>query len=241
MSAPAPRILRRREVDLRPGERLVQPRAVGTLVLALTCFALAGLVAWRYRAGALHGGWAVVLGSICALLGGGFLQGWRLSLRADAWLLAVGPERVLVSLRSHLRDRRGDDDPQILELPVAHVESVRRTRVRRARSARTNSGVDYSYSTWLDFRTRGLDLGPLREVLAAEAAHRPHGSAAGREHARVEGETLHVKLGSTRPAGDAVLYLLGEYVVLEPDVSEEVDRTGRRTRKVRGRQSSAGT
>ncbi|HEX6038604.1 hypothetical protein [Longimicrobium sp.] len=220
----APRILRRAELDLRPDERLVWSRATGTLVIAMICFALAGLAAWRYAAGTLSLGWTVA-GGFCGLFGVGLVLGWRSSLRPEAWLLSVGPERILISIRPYLSDKLTAGDPHILELPVSAIASVRQSTNRRMHQARGESGISYTYVAYLDFRTRGLDLEPLRQQLARE--WKPRGTD-GNEHVLVEDTMVRVRLGSTRPEAQEVAYMLGEYLVLEPDVSETGSRKPRR-------------
>lgn len=228
-----PRILRRAEAEFRPGEHAVRPRATGSLLLAITFLALAGWVAWKYWTGTMHWGWAAAGGTVSLLLGAGILQGWRDSLRPAAWQMAIGPERILVPLRSYLNGRLLDDDPQILELPLAHLASVRATDLRLARDAPTERGVEHRYLHCLDFRTRGMDLGPLKEAVAAEGNLRADGS---RLHVRVQvpdPDVVRVETGSNWERTTEMLRLLGEHLAVEEAVSEQVDTGGRRTRKLR--------
>ncbi len=227
-SAPAtpalavPRVLRRAELGLSRDERLVRENPTVALVLALVILALGGLAAWKYRAGALHWGWAASLGGFCALLGVALLWGWRLLLRPEAWVLAVGPERILVSLRSTRDERLTDDDPHILELPLAHVASARASTMRQRHQARGESHVSYTYTPYVDFRTQGLDLGPIKAMLVGD---RYYGlNSGGREHVVVEEPLVRVRLRGTKPDSTEVLYLVGEFLPLEPDVSETGDK-----------------
>lgn len=217
-----PRVLRRAELGLSPDERLVRENPTVALVHALIVLGLAGLAAWRYQAGTLHWGWAASLGGFCALLGLALVWGWRLLLRPEAWVLAVGPERVLVSLRSTRDERLTDDDPHILELPLAHVASARASTMRQRHQAKGESHVSHTYTPYVDFRTQGLDLGPIKAMLLGD---RYYGlQSGGREHVVVDEPLVRVRLRGTKPDSTEVLYLVGEFLPLEPDVSETGDK-----------------
>jgi hypothetical protein len=234
---PAPRILARAEAPLLPDDRIVRPLETRLLVVALVMFALAGLVAWRYQAGAMGWGWAALGAGFFALLGLTWVAMWISTLRQDAWLLAIGRERILVHLRSSRR--RPPGEPRLLELPWARIASVRLTRQKRSRPSPTGSGTVVRFHTFLDLRVRDLDLGPLREALAHE---RTLDRAAAYRDADpvmvVDDDVVRVEVasrnGSTRPGHAEVLRLLGERVPVEDEVSEHVETGGTRngTRRV---------
>jgi hypothetical protein len=234
---PAPRILPRAEARLLPHDRIVRPLGTRLLVVALVMFALAGLVAWRYQAGAMRWGWAALGTGLFAALGSAWVAMWISTLRRDAWLLAIGRERILVHLRSSRR--RPPGEPRLLELPWARIASVRLTRQKRSRPSPTGSGTVVRFHAFLDLRVRDLDLGPLREALARERSL--DGAAAYRDVDPVmvvDDDVVRVEVaskdGSTRPGHVEVLRLLGERVPVEEEVSEHVETGGTRngTRRV---------
>ena len=227
----APRILPRDVARLLPDDRIVRPLGTRLLVVALVMFALAGLVAWRYQAGAMRWGWAALGAGFFAVLGWAWVAMWIDTLRRDAWLLAVGGERILVHLRSSRR--RPPGEPQLLELPWAQVASVRLTRQKRSRPSPTGSGTVVRFHTFLDLRVRDLDLGPLREALARERALDKGAPYRDVDPVLVvDDDVVRVEMasrnGSTRPGHAEVLRLLGERVPVEEELSEHVETGGTR-------------
>jgi hypothetical protein len=224
VALPSPRFLRPSEAELRADERVVRPDAVFSLVLGLVLLGTAGWMGWKYWNGTIHWGWAAGVGAFCLLFGGGLLQGWRLSFRREAWVMAIGPERILVRVRSYLHEHLAADEPQIVELPVAHLASVRLRKWERQLPGKGRS-KNYKTATFLDFRTRGTALVPLSEVLSREYAPRPDGSSTP-PMVQVNGDVLSVQIGPLRPGHDQVLRLLGERVTREDDVEEVVETNG---------------
>jgi hypothetical protein len=228
---PAPRILRRWEAELRPEERLVMPRATGTLFVSILFAGLAGWMAWRGWTGAMHWGWAGPVGGLALLLAWGGVGSWRRSRRPEAWQMAIGPERILVPLRSYMHARlRVADDPQILELPLAHLVSARGTQLKRMRPRRGSQRPDYSYFNCVDLRTRGMDLGPLHEALAAEGELRPDGSRTNVTVRLAEDGVVRMETKASWDQTTALLRMVGERVPREEDIVEVVDLQGRLTR-----------
>ncbi|HYW13824.1 MAG TPA: hypothetical protein VE871_17810 [Longimicrobium sp.] len=225
VALPSPRFLRPSEAAIRGDERLVRPNAVFQLVFGIVLLGVAGWMGWRYREGTIHWGWAAGVGAFCLLFGVWMLQSWRLSLRPEAWLLAIGPERVLVRVRTYLNAHLTADEPQIVELPLAHLVSVRLRNYKRERGG-PSDGKNYKHTTYLDFRTRDTDLGPLGEALAREYAPRADGSSTP-PIVLMDGDMLSVVMEPTRPDRDEVLCLLGERMPREDTVSEVVDLGGR--------------
>jgi hypothetical protein len=220
---PAPRILHPREVELRPDERPVRWRATGWLVTAIVLVGAAGWLAWRGWTGAMHWGWAAGLAVASLLLAWTFVEGWYVSLQPGAWRLAIGPERILVPLHPYTHEHLKVDNRQILELPLAHIVSVRGTLLKRALS-RPGSKPSYEHVHCLDFQTRGMDLGPLQEALAGNGA---------RDKATVqiaEGEVVRFSTRSNWSKTTEMLRLAGERVPMEEDVLEVVDLRGHITR-----------
>ncbi|HST61435.1 MAG TPA: hypothetical protein VLK84_22205 [Longimicrobium sp.] len=224
VALPSPRFLRPSEAEIRADEQLVRPNAVFSLVLGLALLGTAGWMGWKYWAGTIHWGWAAGIGAFSLLFGGGLLQGWRLSFRREAWVMAIGPERILVRVRSYLHEHLTADDPQVVELPLAHLVSVRLRKVERQLPGKGRSR-NYKFATLLEFRTRGTALLPLGEALSQEYAPRPNGSVTP-PVVRVDGDVLTVEIGPIRPDRDEVLRLLGERMTREDDVEEVVEIGG---------------
>jgi hypothetical protein len=225
---PAPRILPPAEVELRPDERQVRSRANGWLLLGIFFLGLTGWLAWGGWTGTMPWGWAAVLGVISLALAGSLVEGWYASLQPGAWQMAIGPERILVPLRPYTHEHLKVDNRQILELPLAHLVSVRGTKLKRMR-ARHGSKPDYQHFHCLDFQTRGMDLGALQEVLAAEGTLNPDGSR-GNATVQVAAGLVRVTTKSSWSRTAAMLRVVGERVPVEGDVLEEVDIQGRNTR-----------
>lgn len=228
MIAPPPpplRLLRPDQAPLAVDDVLVRPRATPSLVVAIVFSAMAWLVAARYLEGKLPLVAAIFFGVAFALIARVGFTAWRRSLRRDAWLMAIGPRRVLIRFRSFLHTRFPAEDPQLVEIPIQAVAWVRRRRRHVTRpSGRATQHRRYTY---LDFHLHPADLEPLRQALAREAALKHRGG--GFDHQPVivtaEGE-IRVEMAyngaSTRPRSADVLRLLGARVPVEDEVEERI-------------------
>lgn len=228
MIAPPPpplRLLRPDEAPVAEDDVLVRPRATPSLVVAILMFALAGLVIYRHQTSDLPLGVAIFIGGFGGLVGWVGWRSWRKSLRPDAWLMAIGPARVLIRFRSFLNDRFPPGDPQIVELPLAAVAAVRRTRRHVTRpSGRSTQHRHYAY---LDFRLHPTDLEPLRQALAREGTLKRRGARFEHQPVIVTAEgAIRVEMAyngaSTRPRAADVLRLLGQRVRVEDEVNERI-------------------
>lgn len=224
---PAPRLLSRHEARPDPGDVLVRPRSSGYLVWGVLFLALAGWLGWLGYEGRMRWWLAALLGVLSVLIGSGSIQTWTKTLRRDNWLMAVGGVRVLIRFRSFLHDHFPAADPQVVELPLEHVVSVRQTRQKVTRPATKQSGVHHRHLTFLDIRTRGLNLSPLWNALARERTVRHLGNRRDHDPVLLVGDgIIRVEMVSgwaiARPRIDAVLRLLGRHAVVEEGASEEV-------------------
>lgn len=224
---PAPRLLYRDEARPDPGDVLVRPRSRGYLVWGVLFLALAGWLGWLGYEGRMRWWLASLLGVLSLLIGGGSIQTWTKTLRRDNWLMAIGGSRVLIRFRSFLHDHFPAEDPQVVELPLENVVSVRQTRQKVTRPATKQVGEQHRHLTFLDIRTRGLNLVPLWDALARERTVRHLGNR--RDHdpvLLVEDGIIRVEMvsgwGTARPRIDAVLRLLGRHAPVEEDASETV-------------------
>lgn len=227
---PAPRLLRDQEVPLGPDDRVVWQGITGHMVVAGLCLALAWWMWSEYQAGDLRWGYLAGFGGPAALLGIGAVAGAIEVLWRRAWLLVIGPEAVLVRFRA----RRGDlapGEPQIVELPIVHIDAAQQVTQTRAKPARHRSGREEHSVVYLDFRVHGMDLGALAEALERERAR--HGPSLGDrpDPVLVMGDVLRVQVGPTRPGHETVLRLVGARLPMEEDAAEEVWMGGPPVRK----------
>lgn len=224
---PAPRLLHDSDVQPGPDDRVVKRGIAGHLVVAALCFALAGWMAWRYQAGAMRWGYAAGIGGFAALFGCLVLAGAAELRRRDTWVMVIGPKRILVRYRTRRNQGLDPDKARIVELPLAYIQSVQPVRHKRARITRGSSGEDRQYSTFLDFRIRGLDLGPLADALKGERPPSHPGIRTARDPVQLLPEgVVRVTVGATRPAHDELLRLLGARLPLEAEVAERVGMGG---------------
>jgi hypothetical protein len=224
---PAPRLLARADARPDPGDVLVRPRAGSYLVGGVLFLALAGWLGLLGYEGRMRWWLALLLGVVSLLIAWSSLETWSKTLRRDNWVMAVGSTRVLIRFRSWMNAGLPAADPQAVELPVAHLVSARLTRQKRTRPAIKGRGASHRELTYLDLRTRGLDLAPLWNALVRERTP-PHAGTR-RDHDPVQlpgDDVVRVELVSThartRPAAAEVLRLLGRHVPVEDDASEEV-------------------
>jgi hypothetical protein len=179
----------------------------------------------------MHWGWAVLAGGVLGLLGAASLYFWLMTLRPGAWRMAVGDTRMLVRFRDYAAKRRGPGDAQIVELPYANVASVRQTAQTIASPVASGGKTSARGYTFLDIRTRGLDLSELRDALARERAMDPGAARHGPAPAALLNDgVLRVLMVSrdefTRPGIAEVVRLLGGHVAVEEDATEAVDAAG---------------
>lgn len=222
----APRLLSRAEARPDPGDALVRPRHRGYLVSAVVFAALTGWLGWLGYEGRMRWWLALLLGLVTALISRGALLTWIQTRRHDNWLMAIGGSRVMIRFRSFLHDHFPAEDPQVVELPLAHVVSVRQTRQKVTRPATKQLGAQHRHVTYLDIRTRGLNLAPLWDALVRERSVRHLGVRRDHDPVQLVGDgVVRVEMigrATTRPRIDEVLRLLGRQAVVEEGASEEV-------------------
>jgi hypothetical protein len=230
---PSPRLLRAGDVRLGPDDRVVLPGITGHVIVAATCFAVAGWMAWYHRGGEIGWGWMAAIGG-AVLLGCGSVAGMIEVLWKGEWLLAIGPEAILVRFHRRWDPQRPADEPQIVELPMEHVEAVQLVKMTRSWPGRGDQGTQHRTTACLDFRVPRMDLRPLAGVLERERKRRPHDASPypKPDPVRVMGENvLRVEVGDTRPGSDGVRRLLGAWLPMEEDVEELVSGSGPPVRK----------
>lgn len=162
MNAPPLRLLPLAEANPGPADVQVR-RATGRLMEASVFGAgLAGAIGWVAYMGALP--WLVggLAGGIAALGGGSAAARWRRARRPDAWLLAIGPARMLVNLDPE--HRTPGTVREAAAVPYTAVESVLLLHRRFLRPA---GNKRHTHHVLLEIRTRGEGVAePLRTALA---------------------------------------------------------------------------
>lgn len=170
------RLLRLDEAELRHTDAVFRSSPVPGFLTAL--------VLGGFGAGLLLAAAADALPWIAATLFGipSLLISWPFAVSAyratlpTGWTVAVGTDRVLVKLRSHLNLHFPADDAQVVELRADEIESVRRAEVRTTTPG-SEGGRSTSRQVSLEIRVRGVDLAPLRERLAHERGLKTGGTA----------------------------------------------------------------
>lgn len=226
MIAPPPpplRLLRPDEALPAADDVLVRPRATPSLVVAIVFSGLAWLVVSGWPEGKMPLAAALFFAAVFALVAGVGFTGWRRSLRRDAWMMAIGPRRVLIRFRSFLHVHFPADDPQLVEVPLQAVAWVRRTHQHITRPF--GRATQHRHYTYLDVHLHPADLEPLRRALAREATLKHRGTRFDHQPVIVTVEgAIRVELAyngaSTRPRAADVLRLLGERVPVQDAATE---------------------
>jgi hypothetical protein len=84
------------------------------------------------------------------------------------WLLAIGPDRVLIKFRSYLNPHLPEDDPQVVSLSFSEIEAAQITKetIKYYRSQGNSRTTEYQRHLDLHIKTESLE--PLRERLKYE-------------------------------------------------------------------------
>lgn len=110
-----------------------------------------------------------------AILGGGFLflisllffSIFKKSLATTNWIMAVGPNEVLIKFRSYLNAHFPKTDPQVVQLLPSELQWARITKQRITAPGSDNGNVT-SFHTFVDLSVRAGDLSPLQDRLKYE-------------------------------------------------------------------------
>lgn len=232
MNAPAPPPLRLLSLDdagIGPDDVIVRPQSSTMLLVAVMALGMAGWSAWSAAQGGLHWFWAALIVLALGWTARMSFRRWRRTQSPGVWQMAIGPDRVLVRFRGVMGTGLPSSDVQVIEVPLASLESVRRMRrTVQQKSGDERQRLSYEY---LDLRVKGRDLRPLQAVLAAEQWD------AARSWFRQRDPTVAVTCdgvlrvettfqgSATKPTLDEILRLLGKHVPREEDARENLDLT----------------
>jgi hypothetical protein len=161
-------LLKLQDVQLTVQDRIFKESALLTFFAAVVFAGLAVAMSVWNRFGDLPFFFVVV--------SGGFLASFSLicfgcfakTLAPTNWLLAVGPDRMMIKFRSYLNPQLPADDPQVILLPFSEVEAAQITKQKITCEAARSEGPTTEHHTYLDLLIRGQDLQPLRESLKYE-------------------------------------------------------------------------
>jgi len=96
-----------------------------------------------------------------------FFSIFKKSLAPTNWILAIGPDRVLVKFRSYLNAHFPSTDPQVVQFHPSELRSARITK-QRITAPGSNRGNVTSFHTFLDLHVSAAELAPLQERLKYE-------------------------------------------------------------------------
>ncbi|HEX8832428.1 MAG TPA: hypothetical protein VF705_14735 [Longimicrobium sp.] len=144
------------------------------------------------------------------------------------WVLAIDGRRVLVHFRPCVNTTFPATDPQVLEIPLGEIASVRRTTLMLTERVR-NTTITRP-DEFLTFRVKDADLAGVRERLCYERGYRGHGltvcdhpvAAVGADGVRVNWRGTSAWL---RPTADEALRMLAPHVPVEPGEVLAIDLT----------------
>jgi hypothetical protein len=125
-----------------------------------------GAFCW-YRFGDLPLLVTIFSGGFLGLISLLFFSIFKKSLAPTNWILAVGPDRILIKFRSYLNAHFPSTDPQVAQF---HPSELRSAGITKQRITAPGSGNGYvtSFHTFLDLHVSGAVLSPLQERLKYE-------------------------------------------------------------------------
>jgi len=161
-------LLNLKDVQLTVQERIFKESALVQFLAGLigVGFVVAMFLGYRYEKLPFY---VFVLSSIVPVLFSAIC--FRHCAKATAsnnWLLAIGPDRMLIKFRSYLNPHLPADDPQVVSLPFSEIEAAQITKEKiRYYGSRENSKTT-EYQTHLDLHIKTESLQPLQERLKYE-------------------------------------------------------------------------
>jgi hypothetical protein len=156
-----------------------EQQALPPLFGALAFLAVSvGCIIGLFNADGLYQTIGLILGAALFLIGSLVaFSCFRKALLPTNWLVALGPDRMLIKFRSHLNTDLPSTDPQVAQLPLAGIKAARITRQQITEYTRPNLPRDKSHSSsslvFLDIFVAGVDLTALKQRLKYEHAVRP--------------------------------------------------------------------
>ncbi len=110
----------------------------------------------------------VVSGGFSALFSVVCFRCFAKTLAPTNWLVAIGPDRMLLKFRSYLNSHFPEEDPQVILLSYSEVEAAQITKQKIIYEGARREGPTTEYHTYLDLFVRDQDPQPLKERLRYE-------------------------------------------------------------------------
>jgi len=161
-------ILKLKDVQLTTQERIFKESAFKQFLAGLLFAGLViGMFFWN-RFGDLPFFAFVFSGFFLALFSIFFFRCFAKTLAPTNWLLAIGPDRVLIKFRSYLNPHLPADDPQVVSLSFSEIEAahITKEKIRYYRSQGNSRTTEYQ--THFDLHIKTESLQPLQERLKYE-------------------------------------------------------------------------
>ncbi len=149
-------------------DRIFKESALLTFIAAVVFAGLAVAMYLWNRFGELPFLSVVVSGGFLALFSLICFRCFAKTLAPTNWLLAVGPDQMMVKFRSYLNPHLPADDPQVISLSFSEIEAAQITKQKIIYEGARREGPTTEYHTYLDLFIQGRDLQPLRERLKYE-------------------------------------------------------------------------
>jgi hypothetical protein len=90
------------------------------------------------------------------------------TLTPTNWLVAVGPDRIIIKFRSYLNPHLPADDPQVVSLSFSEIEAAQITKEKIRYYGSQKNSKTTEYQTYLDLLIKAVNLQPLRKRLKYE-------------------------------------------------------------------------
>lgn len=155
------------DVTLTNLDRRFRQSPLAQFIASLLFFSLAVAAACWYWFGNLPLFVAIFSGGFMFLLSLIFFSTFRKALAPTNWILAVGPDRVLIKFRSYLNTHFPSTDPQVVLLDPSQIARANITK-QKITAPGSRSRNETSFHTFLDIHLSSVDLAPLKERLKYE-------------------------------------------------------------------------
>jgi hypothetical protein len=161
-------LLRLQDVNLTAQDRVFKESALVIFVAGLVFAGLAvGIYLWN-RFGDLPFFFVVVSGGFLALFSIICFGCFAKTLAPTNWLLAVGPDRILIKFRSYLNPHLPAVDPQVVSLSFSEIEAAQVTKQKIKYYGSQRNAPTTEFHSYLDLFIHGGNLHPLHERLRYE-------------------------------------------------------------------------
>jgi hypothetical protein len=220
------------DINLTIQDRRFRHSVASPLIAGVIFLSMAVGVYFAYRFGKTSLSGVFVAGGFLLFVALMFLGQFRKAMAPANWLVAVGPDRVLIKFRSYLNAHFPETDSQVVSIDPDKIGSVNITKQKLISYGMRNSRTT-SYHTFLDVNIdiNGGDLSGLKERLKNEFKIKAQPSKPGgrvRSLARhypvavVDADTIRVEWNMVRPGVKKVVSLLSRQGIAVGEKRREV-------------------